>query len=355
MKSKAAVLWGSTRMEGRGDRARPAEGRRGAGRVEGRRAVPLRRAPRHRRHGPAAGDAGELMGLDRLLPDHRRPRGRRRRRRGRPGRHQRAAGRPRRRPAFIPSCGRCRYCSTGRQNLCDLGAGTFVRGHDHRRHRPPPRRRRRTLNAVGQARHVRRAHRAWPRRRSSRSTTTCRSTPSRSCRAASPPAGARPSSGPTSAPATPSSWSASAASASTPCRAPRWPAPSASSPSTRSSSSGRRRWSSAPPTRSPRWRRPSPAVTELTWGQMADKVIMTPGVLYGDMMAGAMTLAGKGGTIVVTAVAPMTQTEAPRQPVRAGDVATRRSRARSSARSTRAPTSPSCSACTARASSSSTS
>ena len=28
-----------------------------------------------------------------------------------------------------------------------------------------------------------------------------------------------------------------------------------------------------------------PAVTELTWGQMADKVIMTPGVLYGDMMA----------------------------------------------------------------------
>ncbi|PXY19421.1 NDMA-dependent alcohol dehydrogenase [Prauserella muralis] len=24
--------------------------------------------------------------------------------------------------SFIPSCGRCRYCSTGRQNLCDLGA-----------------------------------------------------------------------------------------------------------------------------------------------------------------------------------------------------------------------------------------
>jgi S-(hydroxymethyl)glutathione dehydrogenase/alcohol dehydrogenase len=24
--------------------------------------------------------------------------------------------------SFIPSCGRCRYCSTGRQNLCDMGA-----------------------------------------------------------------------------------------------------------------------------------------------------------------------------------------------------------------------------------------
>ncbi|MCU0261184.1 MAG: NDMA-dependent alcohol dehydrogenase [Ilumatobacteraceae bacterium] len=52
-----------------------------------------------------------------------------------------------------------------------------------------------------------------------------------------------------------------------------------------------------------------PAVMEMTWGQMADKVIMTPGVLYGDMMALGTQLAGKGGTIVVTAIAPMTQTE----------------------------------------------
>ncbi|MDT0426019.1 alcohol dehydrogenase catalytic domain-containing protein, partial [Streptomyces evansiae] len=27
--------------------------------------------------------------------------------------------------SFIPSCGRCRYCSTGKQNLCDLGAGAL--------------------------------------------------------------------------------------------------------------------------------------------------------------------------------------------------------------------------------------
>ena len=51
-------------------------------------------------------------------------------------------------------------------------------------------------------------------------------------------------------------------------------------------------------------------VTELTWGQMADKVIMTPGVLYGDLMAGGLGLTGKGGTCVVTAIAPITQDQA---------------------------------------------
>src|ERR1700709_2025355 len=30
--------------------------------------------------------------------------------------------------SFVASCGRCRYCSTGRQNLCDSGAGTLRRG-----------------------------------------------------------------------------------------------------------------------------------------------------------------------------------------------------------------------------------
>ena len=30
--------------------------------------------------------------------------------------------------SFIPSCGQCRYCVTGRQNLCDEGAGAFVKG-----------------------------------------------------------------------------------------------------------------------------------------------------------------------------------------------------------------------------------
>jgi S-(hydroxymethyl)glutathione dehydrogenase/alcohol dehydrogenase len=52
------------------------------------------------------------------------------------------------------------------------------------------------------------------------------------------------------------------------------------------------------------------SVSELTWGQMADKVIMTPGVMYGDLMQLGMSLAGKGSTVVVTAVAPMAQTQA---------------------------------------------
>ena len=52
-----------------------------------------------------------------------------------------------------------------------------------------------------------------------------------------------------------------------------------------------------------------PSVQDVTAGMMADQVIMTPGVMYGDLMALGTALAGKGGTIVVTAVAPVTQTE----------------------------------------------
>ncbi|MEY4158141.1 MAG: hypothetical protein RL743_636, partial [Actinomycetota bacterium] len=47
-------------------------------------------------------------------------------------------------------------------------------------------------------------------------------------------------------------------------------------------------------------------VMEMTWGQMADRVIMTPGVLHGEMMEMAQNLTGKGGTMVVTAISPMT-------------------------------------------------
>ena len=47
-------------------------------------------------------------------------------------------------------------------------------------------------------------------------------------------------------------------------------------------------------------------VMEMTYGQMADRVIMTPGVLYGEMLGEAMQLTGKGGTCVVTAISPMT-------------------------------------------------
>jgi hypothetical protein len=40
---------------------------------------------------------------------------------------------------------------------------------------------------------------------------------------------------------------------------------------------------------------------------MADAVILVPSVMYGDLMADALTLTGKGGTCVVTGVAPQSQ------------------------------------------------
>jgi len=52
------------------------------------------------------------------------------------------------------------------------------------------------------------------------------------------------------------------------------------------------------------------AVNELTWGEMADRVIMTPGVLHGEMMEEGLALTGKGGTCVVTAISPMASTTA---------------------------------------------
>ncbi len=53
-----------------------------------------------------------------------------------------------------------------------------------------------------------------------------------------------------------------------------------------------------------------PHINEMTWGEMADRVIMTPGVLHGDMMGEGMAMVGKGGTCVVTAISPMQETTA---------------------------------------------
>lgn len=47
-----------------------------------------------------------------------------------------------------------------------------------------------------------------------------------------------------------------------------------------------------------------PLVTELTWGQMANKVILTIGVGSGELMAGAMALTAKRGRAVVTNIHP---------------------------------------------------
>ena len=61
------------------------------------------------------------------LPVHRRPRGRRRGARGRARRHVGGTRRPRV-MSFIPSCGRCKWCVSGKSNLCDLGATCSTSG-----------------------------------------------------------------------------------------------------------------------------------------------------------------------------------------------------------------------------------
>ena len=48
---------------------------------------------------------------------------------------------------------------------------------------------------------------------------------------------------------------------------------------------------------------------ELTEGRMADVVILTPGVLTGDLLAPALALASKDGRVVATAIAPFNQDE----------------------------------------------
>ncbi len=52
-----------------------------------------------------------------------------------------------------------------------------------------------------------------------------------------------------------------------------------------------------------------PVVTDLTMGQMADRLVLCPGVVRGEMIASAMALVRKGGTVVVTGISPMVDTD----------------------------------------------
>jgi S-(hydroxymethyl)glutathione dehydrogenase/alcohol dehydrogenase len=52
-----------------------------------------------------------------------------------------------------------------------------------------------------------------------------------------------------------------------------------------------------------------PLVTEITTGQMAAAVLLTPSLALGELIAPAMALAAKRGRVVVTAVAPTAQTQ----------------------------------------------
>jgi NDMA-dependent alcohol dehydrogenase len=48
-------------------------------------------------------------------------------------------------------------------------------------------------------------------------------------------------------------------------------------------------------------------VVETTWGQLADHVILTPGVVTEDMVQAAVMMTGKGGKVTITAVGKLTE------------------------------------------------
>ncbi len=48
---------------------------------------------------------------------------------------------------------------------------------------------------------------------------------------------------------------------------------------------------------------------DLTWGEMCDRVIVCTGEVHGDMIEPLMTLTSKGGTLVVTGMAPLMETD----------------------------------------------
>jgi S-(hydroxymethyl)glutathione dehydrogenase/alcohol dehydrogenase len=53
-----------------------------------------------------------------------------------------------------------------------------------------------------------------------------------------------------------------------------------------------------------------PMIQEITWGTMANKVIMTMGVGSGDLLAQALALTAKRGRVVITNLHPATETSA---------------------------------------------
>ena len=211
--------------------------------------------------------------------------------------------------SFVPSCGKCRYCSTGRQNLCDAGAGAFLKG----------------MITDGTSRHHMADGSADPMlfaKLGTFSHFTCVSTdqvikvdadlPLEAVALVSCGVATGWGSATNRAAVAPGDTVVVVGIGGIGINAVQGAA-----------MAGARRVVAVDPIEFKREKamefgateaftsmeEAMPAVMEMTQGMMADKVIMTPGVLYGDMMALGTQLAGKGGTIVVTAIAPMTQTE----------------------------------------------
>jgi S-(hydroxymethyl)glutathione dehydrogenase/alcohol dehydrogenase len=211
--------------------------------------------------------------------------------------------------SFVPSCGKCRYCSTGRQNLCDAGAGAFLKG----------------MITDGTSRHHMADGSADPMlfaKLGTFSHYTCVSTdqvikvdkdlPLEAVALVSCGVATGWGSATNRAAVAPGDTVVVVGIGGIGINAVQGAA-----------MAGARRVVAVDPIEFKREKamefgateaftsmeEAMPAVMEMTQGMMADKVIMTPGVLYGDLMALGTQLAGKGGTIVVTGIAPMTQTE----------------------------------------------
>ena len=186
--------------------------------------------------------------------------------------------------SFIPACGSCRYCSTGRQNLCDAGQerrrpaqfpdGTFrfhQNGEDFG-----------GLCVLGTFSEFAVVSPSSP---SSRSPTTSPSRSPRWSAAACRPAGGggarrrrpgRRDRGRSTAPA---------ASAATRCRAPGWPAPRTSSWSTPSPFKREMAQVFGATHTFATAQEAADFVVEATWGELADHAIITVGVLHDEVIA----------------------------------------------------------------------
>jgi NDMA-dependent alcohol dehydrogenase len=53
-----------------------------------------------------------------------------------------------------------------------------------------------------------------------------------------------------------------------------------------------------------------PVIEQVSRGRLCDRVILAPGVMHGDLLSAALSVTGKGGTCVVTAVTPITEATA---------------------------------------------
>lgn len=211
--------------------------------------------------------------------------------------------------SFVPSCGRCRYCSTGRQNLCDLGAGTLMGGmitDGTHRHRVADGRDVKLMAKLGTFSEYATVAEASLIKVEKDLPLDCVALVS--CGVAT-------------------GWGSATN------RADTQPGDTVVvvgiggigiNAVQGARMAGAKRIIAIDPVEFKREKAMElgathvfssmaeaiPAVNELTWGQMADRVIMTPGVLHGEMMAEGMSLVGKGGTCVVTAISPMTSGEA---------------------------------------------